>query len=308
MQKKICKLTNNENIKFIDDINYSYENWNNTTGNKNAYLIMLTSEGDQIDLYYIYTSAVVYRLLHKEEIRTKRTDVDVVVMVTEDVADWKLRGFHNLGAVVKRVNKIKMDENANGRWANCYTKLNMFQMTEYETIIYLDADLYIKKNIDELFDIANDVRNKTGRNDFFGAVTDGPISENFNNRERKGMLNAGLLVLTPEIDLYNDLMKLAPQKKLYDKQFMEQGLLSYYYSDDNNLFNRTRYHLDARYNAQWLDDEESKYYDDVYVIHQKLGNDEAAKNKKVQEDIINSIIEWITFVNSNEKIDTSKLK
>ncbi|ORX48902.1 nucleotide-diphospho-sugar transferase [Piromyces finnis] len=289
------------------DANDNYDNWNNNTGNKNAFLVMLTSEGNSVDNYYMYTSTIVYRLLHKEETRTRRDDVDVVIMVTEDVADWKLRGLHNLGAVIKRVNKIRMGTNyiINRRWRNCYTKLHMFEMTEYDTIVYLDADLFIKKNIDELFDIANDVRNTTGRNDFFGAVTDGSIKINYNNRERKGMLNAGIMILTPEMKVYNDLIELAPKKELYNSGFMEQGLLSYYYSDFNNQFNRTRYHLDARYNAQWLDESAyDEYYDKVYIIHQKIGNIESSKSKQVQKNIFNSIVEWISYVN-NEKLDIS---
>jgi len=203
-------------VRIIDtDENNNYNNWNNTTGNKNAYLIMFTSEGEKVDNYYLYVSAITYRLLHKENIRTERKDVDVVVMVTEDVADWKLRGLHNLGAIVKRVNKIQMGtEGINQRWVNCYTKLQMFQMLEYETIVYLDADLYIKKNIDELFDLAKEVRNKTGRNDFFGAVTDGAIRNQLNNTEHKGKLNAGLMILTPEIAVYKDLLELAPKKRI----------------------------------------------------------------------------------------------
>ncbi|OUM58210.1 glycosyltransferase family 8 protein [Piromyces sp. E2] len=300
------KLRKYVKIEYTDDnVNDYNDNWNNTTVNKNAFFVMLTSEGNKVDNYYMYVSTIVYRLLHKKEIRTKRTDVDVVVMVTEDVADWKIRNLRNLGAVIKVVNKIRVGTNyiINRSWRNCYTKLRMFEMTEYETIVYLDADLYLKKNIDELFDIARDVRNKTGRNDFFGAVTDGSIKVNYHNRERKGMLNAGLMILTPEVAVYNDLIELAPQKKLYNAGFMEQGLLSYYYSDYNNLFNRTRYHLDPRYNAQWLDDNNMDYYDKVYIIHQKLGNIESAKSKKVQKDIFNSIVEWISFVNKDEKID-----
>jgi len=279
------------------DENDVYENWNSSTGNKNAFLIMLTSPGEQVDDYYMFTSAIVYRLLHNEEVRIRRDDVDVIVMVTEEVADWKLRGLHRQGAIIKRVNKIALDSNegVNPRWINCYTKLRMFEMTEYETIIYLDADLYIKKNIDELFDIAKEQREKTGRQDFFGAVTDGNIKINYNNRERKGMFNAGLMILTPELDVYNDLIELIPQRELYNKKFMEQGLLSYYYADDNNKFNRTRYHLDPRYNAQWLSNSNMEYYDKVYIIHQKLGHYERAKSTKVQQDIINSIVEWMSY-------------
>ncbi|ORX85838.1 nucleotide-diphospho-sugar transferase [Anaeromyces robustus] len=300
------KLRKYVKIEPTDDLD-NYEHWNNTTNNKNAFLIMLTSEGESVDNYYMYTSAIVYRLLHKEEIRTKRNDVDVVVMVTEDVADWKLRGLHNLGAVIKRVHKITMDSAIlkNKRWKNCYTKLQMFEMTEYETIVYLDADLFIKKNIDELFDIANDVRNKTGRNDFFGAVTDGPIRDMYNHKENKGMLNAGIMILTPEVTVYNDLLELAPRSNLYNAMFMEQGLLSLYYTDDDNLFNRTRYHLDPRYNAQWLSDSNMEFYDKVYVIHQKLGKVEKAKSQQVQKDIFYSIVEWIQSVNKDKKITIS---
>jgi len=295
-------------VRYVEPANENdkYENWNNNTGNKNAYLIMFTSEGESVENYYMYTSTIVYRLLHKEGIKTKRNDVDVVVMVTEDVADWKLRGLHNLGAIIKRVNKIRMGTNyiINRRWRNCYTKLHMFEMTEYETIIYLDSDLLINKNIDELFDVANEVRNKTGRHDFFGAVTDGSIRRNYNNKERKGMMNAGLMVLTPEVAVYNDLIELAPKKDLYNAGFMEQGLLTYYYSDFDNKFNRTRYHLDARYNAQWLDDSNEEFYDKVYIIHQKLGNIEGAKGQRVQKAIFDSIVEWLSYDN-NKEIDIS---
>ncbi|OUM68353.1 glycosyltransferase family 8 protein [Piromyces sp. E2] len=306
-KKKLEKQNEDENdilrkyvkVETSFDENDVYTNWNSTTGNKNAFLVMLTSPGEEVDNYYMYTSAIVYRLLHNEEVRIKRKDVDVIVMVTEEVADWKLRGLHRLGAIIKRVNKIVLDSNVgvNPRWINCYTKLRMYEMTEYETIIYLDADLFIKKNIEELFDIAKEEREKSGRQDFFGAVTDGSIKINFDHKERKGMLNAGLMVLTPELAAYKDLIELTPKRDLYDKRFMEQGLLSYYYADDNNKFNRTRYHLDPRYNAQWLSNSSMEFYDKVYVIHQKLGHYESAasKNTKVQQDIVNSIVEWINY-------------
>ena len=33
--------------------------------------------------------------------------------------------------------------------------INIFELTEFEKILYLDSDLYINKNIDELFDFPN---------------------------------------------------------------------------------------------------------------------------------------------------------
>jgi hypothetical protein len=49
------------------------------------------------------------------------------------------------------VNPFKRGE-TNPNWKHTYSKLRIFEQREFDKIVYLDADMLICKNIDELFD------------------------------------------------------------------------------------------------------------------------------------------------------------
>ena len=51
-------------------------------------------------------------------------------------------------------------------WKECLTKYHVFDMTEYDKVVFLDADLYIMKNLDHLFELPHMTAAQDG--EYFG--------------------------------------------------------------------------------------------------------------------------------------------
>ncbi|KAJ1557637.1 hypothetical protein HK096_006146 [Nowakowskiella sp. JEL0078] len=85
----------------------------------------------------------------------KRSDVEFLVLHTPEVSE---RFVSKLKAFGFRTVPTKVIENEavgpyHGLWKHSVTKLSIFNMTEYDRIIYLDADALAVKNFDWLFDL-----------------------------------------------------------------------------------------------------------------------------------------------------------
>lgn len=119
-------------------------NWN-----RYAY-VNYVAEGD-----YLCNTLIMFRAL-TEEYKTKAKLVllitaDVVTNVkgSNDLLD-KLKKLGNDQVVVKVIESISK-ENDQTTWRNSLSKLEIFNLTEYERIIYLDNDANLNDNLDELF-------------------------------------------------------------------------------------------------------------------------------------------------------------
>ncbi|RHZ65102.1 hypothetical protein Glove_319g13 [Diversispora epigaea] len=99
-----------------------------------------------------------------------------------------------------------------------YTKLRMWSFTEFKDgIIYLDSDTVVLKYIANLFEL---IKPSTGFE--FAAspdLWDGKDSNTF---------NAGFMLLKPNIDVYNELMR-THNISAYEKGYAEQGFLNEFY-------------------------------------------------------------------------------
>jgi hypothetical protein len=94
-----------------------------------------------------------------------------------------------------------------GRLKELFNKLSIFTMSDYEVVVYLDADTLVLQNINELcFDINAEV----------AAVSRGPN------------VNAGILVVRPSMDLYNRILSHLDQIS-HNFPGNDQGLLNSYY-------------------------------------------------------------------------------
>jgi len=68
-------------------------------------------------------------------------------------------------------------------WKNCWTKFKIFDLIEYDKIVFLDADIMVLKNLDHLFELPH-----------MTAALDG---EYFNLWEGWPHFNSGCLVIEP---------------------------------------------------------------------------------------------------------------
>jgi lipopolysaccharide biosynthesis glycosyltransferase len=97
-----------------------------------------------------------------ESIRRSGSKYDIVCMVTDDVSDDAISTLKTISRVVniKLLKFITLDMKTKRQmelyesWFNeSYTKWNSLQLTEYEKILFVDADMLVIQNIDHLFNL-----------------------------------------------------------------------------------------------------------------------------------------------------------
>lgn len=118
-----------------------------------------------------------------------------------------------------------------GDWENTFFKLKMFELVQYDKICYLDSDMIITENIDEVFACPD-----------FSAVPDSA----FYLKNTRG-LNSGTLVFCPREGMVEQVMPiLINMWNAGPYPFGDQDVISRLYADWYDIAER---HLDLKYNA-----------------------------------------------------------
>lgn len=145
---------------------------------------------------------------------------DMVVLVSQGVSAEAIDMLKAERWIVKRIGLV---ENPNdkrtrpARFWGVYTKLEVFNLTEYKKVVYLDADTIVIRPLEELFECSK-------------------FCANLKHSER---LNSGVMVLEPSAELFQDMM--SKVSTLYSYTGGDQGFLNTYYDDFPNakLFDPT---------------------------------------------------------------------
>ena len=156
---------------------------------KKAYVTILSSDG--------FVKGVI--ALHKGLKRYSREEFAVFTgpEVSEPVKEELRRNNINIIEVdepsidLSGVNDVQLRD----RWIKTLFKLVVFKDYGYEKLVYLDSDLLIRGNLDELFD-----------KPAISAVSDRAFFPQFS----RGGLNAGVMVIEPDEKLYEALCKEIP--------------------------------------------------------------------------------------------------
>lgn len=178
-----------------------------------------------------------------------------------------------------------------GRWNYTFEKLNIFELTEFEKIVFLDSDLFITKNIDELFEKPH-----------MSAVIDKHYGPNITNRWME--LTSGVMVIEPEanqIEVFKDIIK----TNLSDRESIgDQDILQKY---DLEWKNKAELHLKNKYNVffpyiEYYVNMQEQSLEDFSVIHFIYPQKPWAFTSK------NRIEEYVQYVNDFTQKDYEKLK
>ncbi|MFN3850390.1 MAG: glycosyltransferase family 8 protein [Spirosomataceae bacterium] len=154
-----------------------------------------------------------------------------LVLVSGNVSRRVIRRLEKLNIDCKVVPSLKNPHlrDENHAFYTVFDKLNIYRLTEYEKIVYIDADILVVDNIDELFDKPNG-----------SAVNSGGLLPNFKHWTH---LNSGVLVVEPDQSIFEDMV--AQIGKLPSEDGGDQGFLqSYFY----NWPHQKHLHLDQGYN------------------------------------------------------------
>ncbi|XP_047341030.1 inositol phosphorylceramide glucuronosyltransferase 1-like [Impatiens glandulifera] len=150
------------------------------------------------------------RVLGKS-IRDTGSTKDMVALISDGVSPYAKKLLKADGWIVEPItllanpNKVRPQ-----RFWGVYTKLKIFNMTNYKKVVYLDADTIVVKSIEDLF--------KCGK-----------FCANLKHSER---LNSGVMVVEPSATVFSDMMSKVNTLQSYTGG--DQGFLNSYYKEFPN--------------------------------------------------------------------------
>jgi alpha-N-acetylglucosamine transferase len=205
--------------------------------------------------YFTATRVLTYQLLYRPETRTRK-NIPFLIIVPPHVSERKIKILRDEGATVLVVDYLLPDswkpDPGVGRWIDQFTKLRLFEQTQYERIAYMDNDMLVTRPLDDIFDEIEVTEHATPITEteikedeapypakyVVAAVTDnwGAGGENHPAPVNNGsQLNGGFFVLEPSIDLFNYYKSVLEHKDRFDIGFMEMGLLNYAHRRTGNM-------------------------------------------------------------------------
>lgn len=209
-----------------------------------AFVSIITSDDYLPGLLVLHRSLVDTNTRHPFLVLiTKNVSVDTISILDKHCIPYKI--------IEPKINNPTNVERSH-RWFSTYSKLNVFNQTQYDKVVYLDADILILRNIDELF-----------RYQHMSAVIAGGMLPGKSTRRH---LNSGMFVFEPSHELFKDMVsKIGKIEKLESGDSIhklrygsDQDFLNAYYS---GWPNKKELHLDHKYNIlHYLLDEYNKSF------------------------------------------------
>lgn len=220
-----------------------------------SYVSLLTNES------YIYGIILLYQSLLKVS-----SKYPLYVLVTKNVSMASREILNQLNISYEVIDIIPMQKDLfqhnydiNSRfaatWKNCFTKFYIFNLTKFDKIVFLDADVQVLKNIDHLFEKPH-----------MTAAIDGEYFSLWNDKH----FNAGCMVIEPSENIYQDLLsmvKILEVKNLPSQCIADQEILNIYF---NEWPEKRELHLNKYYNvfSPYIMEEQVKdIKQNAYFIH-----------------------------------------
>ena len=215
-----------------------------------------TDEDYSHDNYFVATRLLCYQLLHAPETRTSHS-IPFLVMVTKDVSQMKKDRLTEDGAIVVPVEYIRQDwiHAMHGHWQDVMTKLRMWELTEYERIVFLDVDTILTRPLDDIFEDPAASLDATGSKPdmimqdeaplppsytFAGVpemnhVHSFPPTDSNHDFPNVNYLNAGFFIFKPSQEIFDYYMSVIQIPQRFDSDFPEQNLFNYAHRREGNM-------------------------------------------------------------------------
>jgi len=175
------------------------------------------------DRYLLGAMVTVRSILHTKPMATK-----VICLVTNNVTSGAQRVLRAAGCTLRLVDPIAApDVNRSGRYAATYTKLHVWDLTHYKLVVYVDADVLVLRNTDDVL-----FRQRLPSPRHVAA-----------SRDCCDLWNPGVMVLRPDSGVYTDMLHKMQTMPSWDGG--DGGFLNQYFG------NRVQY-LPFRYAADQI--------------------------------------------------------
>ncbi|KAL4247900.1 Nucleotide-diphospho-sugar transferase, partial [Pleurotus pulmonarius] len=189
-------------------------------------------------------------------LRSVGSEYPLAVMATVDVPQETRTFLKGRGIVIIDVEYMKLPDGAGhttqyGRFNDTWTKLRVFDLHDYERAVFLDSDMIVMRNMDELMQLElpkdwiaaahtcacnpyksyfypEDCTPATCGHTAVESPTTPPPEIKPDSPRAHGLLNSGLVVLTPSQELFTSLSEYFTNYPDFSK-FRDQELLAEYF-------------------------------------------------------------------------------
>ena len=198
-----------------------------------SYLTLLSSNS------YIY-----YVLGLIESLKQVNSKYPLACCVTKDVSTDNLNILKKLGVeiihlddtelfrdIVSQNNKLGIRQN----WNAALDKLKLYTLTQFDKCVYLDSDIWVKQNVDDLFD-----------KPCFTSVEDlapEPHPEHLKYKPGDSLFYSAIHIFNPSLDYYKKLIN-SLSKLPKNVMWHDQAILAYHNQD---WMNKKELHLPCEY-------------------------------------------------------------
>ncbi|OAK99428.1 nucleotide-diphospho-sugar transferase [Phaeosphaeriaceae sp. SRC1lsM3a] len=265
-----------------------------------AYATFMATRNPSVkDPYFLAIQSLIHRILWAPLTRTQKP-YPFIVFVADFVTQEQRSLLAGAGAVVRELKPVEWHCDAAGvqkRWKNLFAKLNMWLETDFERILFLDADAFPLTNIDGIFDVAPVQKcheDKVQLDDFlpdstsvcepyvFAGVPQDPFDAASPN------INVGSMVFSPSKRMHQRLIQNYLKTDHYDCAMAEQAFLNWQFSP-KGAFPPTS--LERQWGGFFPREvEEGK----LKVVHEKIWVAKDGWMKKEWERGWKEMVEWYT--------------
>lgn len=238
---------------------------------KRAYATFFSTrvENDTVqDDYFTAVRVLTYQILHHPETRTN-LDIPLLILVPPHVSEYKKQVLAAEGATIVPVELLLPTNNTFGpadiRYQDQFCKIRLFEMTDYDRILYMDTDMLLTKSMDGIWDepSTQQIRTTISNNAtliksdeaplppsylFTGVSDTGGGNHPFPPIEGSD-INGGFWMIRPDHTLYTYYRSLMEIPGRFDSAFMEQAMLTYAHRRDGPM-PWTAFPM-GKWNANW---------------------------------------------------------
>ncbi|KAF2272785.1 nucleotide-diphospho-sugar transferase [Westerdykella ornata] len=203
---------------------------------------MATRNPSTKDPYYLAIHSVLYRILYSPRSRTEQ--YPFIVYVADFVTEEQRTLLRGAGAIVRELEPLPWSCDRPGgqeRWKDLFAKLNMWKETEFERILFLDADAFPVDHMDPMFDLTplQDCRKeKLQEDDYLEDASPvcepyvfGGVPQDITNPADYN-INVGSMVFAPSERMHQRLLQNYLKTDKYNCSMAEQAFLNWQFQPD----------------------------------------------------------------------------
>ncbi|KAH8693691.1 putative glycosyl transferase family 8 family [Talaromyces proteolyticus] len=254
-------LTNTWYSDIPEIVSYDNDRGGASSNPKHAFATFLSGfNGTDSENYFTAVKLLTYQLVHDPRTRV-RDNTPFIVPVTKDVEQERQDTLRHSGATVISVDDVQRDwiHPKWPRWNGVLAKLNLWTLTDYEKVVFVDADTVILHPMDKIFSIrATDIRDtlptpsrviSTTANMpvtpppkyMIAGIHDRWMEANKRPPETEpfyvldNYMNAGFFVISPSKEMFEYYLSLLDHPDAFDVDYPEQNLLNFAHRTDGQM-------------------------------------------------------------------------